>query len=286
MAGNTHAVFDDPDYALRVTAYDRAVGAIVSSLILLGLFVLGLFVIWLTGAARSSQTAVPITFQPIGEGGLPLGPEMEINTENPGQEEQLEDPELKDSLASVADVVASRLADLDNPLIADPESTERGGPKGDLVRSGGGGTGGTGVRRRWEIFFDKGNTLDTYARQLDYFGIELGVLLPGNKVQYVSGFSQPQPRVRIGPADAEKRFYLTWQRGDLQEADRELLARAGVDPGNRIILKFLPPEVEAKLAALERAYAAGRADRVSSTRFGIRSERGGYSFYVISQQYR
>lgn len=286
MAGNNHAVFDDPSYTLRVTAYDRAVGAIVSCLILLGLCVLGLFVIWLTGAARSPQTAVPITFQPIGEGGLPQGPEMEINTENPGQEEQLEDPELKDSLASVADVVASRLADLDNPLIADPESTERGGPKGELVRGGGGGTGGTGVRRRWEIFFDKGNTLETYARQLDYFGIELGVLLPGNKVQYVSGFSQPQPRVRIGPADAEKRFYLTWQRGDLQEADRELLVRAGVDPGNRIILKFLPPEVEAKLAALERAYAAGRADRVSSTRFGIRSEANGYSFYVISQQYR
>ncbi|MGQ9769403.1 MAG: hypothetical protein ACUVQG_02500 [Thermogutta sp.] len=253
-------------------------------LILLGFCVVALFIIWLTGQSWGTQTAVPVVLQPIGEGSLPLGSDLEINTENPGQEEELEQPELRDALASVADIVASRLADLDNPLFSDPESVEAGGPKGDLKR--GSGTGGNGVPRRWEIFFDKGNTIDTYAQQLDFFGIELGVLLPGNQVQYVSGFSQPRPQVRVGPADAEKRFYLTWQRGDLQQADRELLARAGINPGNRLILKFLPFEVEAKLVALERAYAAGRANEVSSTRFGIRREGNGFAFYVISQQYR
>jgi hypothetical protein len=257
---------------------------LVALLILLGFCVVALFIIWITGSSRSMQTAVPVVLQPIGEGDLPLGSDLDINTENPGQVEDLEQPQLRDALASVADIVASRLADLDNPLISDPDSVEAGGSKGELAR--GQGTGGTGIRRRWEIFFDKGNTIETYARQLDFFGIELGILLPGNQVQYVSGFSQPRPQVRVGPADAEKRFYLTWQRGDLQQADRELLARAGIDPGNRLILKFLPPEVEARLVALERAYASGRADQVSSTRFGIRREGNGFAFYVISQQYR
>ncbi len=274
----------DSSYGLRVTAFDRAVSMLLALLILLGLCVVGLFIIWITGRSSSVQTAVPVVLQPIGEGGPPLGSDLDINTENPGQLEDLEDPLLRDALASVADVVATRLADLDNPVLSDPDSVEAGGTKGQLAR--GSGTGGNGVRRRWEIFFDKGNTLENYARQLDYFGIELGILLPGNQVQYVSGFSQPRPRVRVGPADAEKRFYLTWQRGDLQQADRELLARAGIDAGNRLILKFLPPEVEARLAALERAYAAGRADQVSSTRFGIRREGNGFAFYVISQQYR
>jgi len=274
----------DSSYGLRVTAFDRAVSMLLALLILLGLCVIGLFIIWVTGRNSSAQTAVPIVLQPIGEGGLPLGSDLDINTENPGQLEDLEEPLLRDALASVADVVATRLADLDNPVLSDPDSVEAGGTKGELAR--GSGTGGNGVRRRWEIFFDKGNTLETYARQLDYFGIELGILLPGNQVQYVSGFSQPRPQVRVGPADAEKRFYLTWQRGELQQADRELLARAGIDAGNRLILKFLPPEVEARLAALERAYAGGRADQVSSTRFGIRREGNGFAFYVISQQYR
>jgi len=274
----------DSSYGLRVTAFDRAVSMLVALLILLGFCVVALFIIWITGSSRSTQTAVPVVLQPIGDGGLPLGSDLEINTENPGQVEDLEQPQLRDALASVADIVASRLADLDNPLISDPDSAEAGGSKGELAR--GQGTGGNGIRRRWEIFFDKGNTIETYAQQLDFFGIELGILLPGNQVQYVSGFSQPRPRVRVGPADAEKRFYLTWQRGDLQQADRELLARAGIDPGNRLILKFLPPEVEARLVALERAYASGRADQVSSTRFGIRREGNGFAFYVISQQYR
>jgi len=274
----------DSSYDLRVTAFDRAVSMLLALLILLGLCVVGLFVIWLTGRGQSAQTAVPVVLQPIGEGGMPSGSDLEINTENPGQQEDLEQPLLRDALASVSDIVATRLADLDNPLISDPDSVEASGSKGAPVR--GQGTGGNGIRRRWEIFFDKGNTIETYARQLDFFGIELGILLPGNQVQYVSGFTQPRPQVRIGPADAEKRFYLTWQRGDLQQADRELLARAGVDPGNRLILKFLPPEVEAKLAALERAYASGRADQISSTRFGIRREGNGFAFYVISQQYR
>lgn len=274
----------DSSYDLRVTAFDRAVSMLLALLILLGLCVVGLFVIWLTGRGQSAQTAVPVVLQPIGEGGMPSGSDLEINTENPGQQEELEQPLLRDALASVSDIVAARLADLDNPLISDPDSVEASGAKGAPVR--GQGTGGNGIRRRWEIFFDRGHTIETYARQLDFFGIELGILLPGNQVQYVSGFSQPRPRVRVGPADAEKRFYLTWQRGDLQQADRELLARAGIDPGNRLILKFLPPEVEAKLAALERAYASGRADQISSTRFGIRREGNGFAFYVISQQYR
>lgn len=274
----------DTSYSLRVTAFDRAVSMLAALLILLGFCVVALFIIWLTGRSWGTQTAVPVVLQPIGEGGLPLGSDLEINTENPGQIEDLEQPQLQDALASVADIVATRLVDLDNPLITDPNSTEVGGNKGDLRR--GQGSGGNGVPRRWEIFFDKGNTIDTYARQLDFFGIELGILLPGNQVQYVSGFSQPRPQVRVGPADAEKRFYLTWQRGDLQQADRELLARAGINPGNRLIVKFLPPEVEAKLAALERAYASGRANQVSSTRFGIRREGNGFAFYVISQQYR
>lgn len=284
MEVSRRQAWTDSSYGLRVTAFDRAVSMLVALLILLGFCVVALFIIWITGSSRSMQTAVPVVLQPIGEGDLPLGSDLDINTENPGQVEDLEQPQLRDALASVADIVASRLADLDNPLISDPDSVEAGGSKGELAR--GQGTGGTGIRRRWEIFFDKGNTIETYARQLDFFGIELGILLPGNQVQYVSGFSQPRPQVRVGPADAEKRFYLTWQRGDLQQADRELLARAGIDPGNRLILKFLPPEVEARLVALERAYASGRADQVSSTRFGIRREGNGFAFYVISQQYR
>jgi len=277
--------WEDAGYQLRVTAFDRAVGAVLSLLVVIGLCVVALIVIWWTGRSRGTQAAVPIQLQPVGTGGAPLGDDLQIETENPGQEEELEDPVLRDSLASVSDIVAAKLADLENPLISDPNSSERGGPKGNPVR-GGGGTGGSGTPRRWELMFDKGNTLDTYARQLDFFKIELGVLLPGNRVRYASQLSAPSPAVREGPAGAEKRFYLTWRQGELQEADRQLLAKAGVETGRHIILKFLPPELEAQLVALERAHAGARADQVYRTRFGIRPQGNGYAFYVMEQTYR
>lgn len=274
----------EADYSLRTSAFDRALSTVISLLVLLGIVVLLLAVIWFTGRTQANQTAVPIDLQPIGEGGAPMGDDLEIDTEL-GREEELQDPELKDSLATIADAVSNKLAMLDDPVLSDPNALEAGGRKGD-PRRGGGGTGGTGQPRRWEIMFDEGNTLETYARQLDYFNIELGLLLPDNRVQYVSNLSSAQPQVRTGPADEEKRFYLTWRQGELQEADRELLAKAGVSADGRLILKFLPPEVEAELAQLEQARAGDRADRVLRTRFGIRAQGGGFAFYVIDQAYR
>ena len=129
--------------------------------------------------------------------------------------------------------------------------------------------------RNWELHFLRGSTLENYARQLDHFNIELGVLLPGGRLAYAAGFSQPKPQSRNGPADAERRHYLTWRESESQQADRELLARAGVTSEGLVILKFLPPELEAQLADLEKQHAAGRpgADRQDLVRRPHRGRR-------------
>jgi len=112
------------------------------------------------------------------------------------------------------------------------------------------------------------------------------VLLPGNKVVYASNLAKAKPDVRTGPADQEKRYYLTWRRGGLQAADRELLGRAGVDTQNKIILKFLPPEVEAELARQEKVHAGSDAQRVRKTVFLVLPAGDGYTFKVTDQSFR
>ncbi len=139
--------------------------------------------------------------------------------------------------------------------------------------------------RNWELGFLKGITKEKYARQLDFFGIELAVVMPGNKLVYVRNFSKSKPQKHTGPADQEKRFYLTWRNGDLSRADAELLERAGVSPGDRVVLKILPANVEAKLAELEKEHAGDDSGDVSKTQFGIRAAGDGYEFYV-AEQYR
>jgi hypothetical protein len=184
--------------------------------------------------------------------------------------------------------VATQAALLDDPALTEEAISGRGGSTGDGRGLGrGSGPGGTGRRRRWEVRFPPGNTIESYGRQLDFFGIELGVLMPGNKVVYASSFSNRTPTRREGEADQEKRYYLTW-RGDtgLQQADRELLRRADIDPGRNLILKFISEELERRLLQLERNRAGNRANSVRTTYFGIRPKGRGYEFYVIDQTYR
>ncbi len=172
--------------------------------------------------------------------------------------------------------------------------------KGSLG-SGGGRNGGTGPgdgpgegdrpigcpappARHWEVLFSQ-NTLDGYAKQLDFFKIELGVLLPNSKIIYAYNFtkSKPDTRTVANSAASEKRYYLTWRSGEMQQADRDLLARAGIDAGDSLVAKFLPPEVEERLAELEKSYAGVDAKRIKKTRFGVRADGAGFTFFVLEQ---
>jgi len=220
-------------YQLNVTRYQRVSSMLLALVILLGVIVAMLFIIWLTGQFLLSQKAVPIELAELGEGTGPLGGGMELEAptqEEIGEETDLIEPQIEDRLAAVADAVGTRAASLVDPTLTEHARSGRGGgSSGDGRMPGTGSGSGEGQARQWEVRFPEGNTLAAYARRLDFFGIELGVLLPDNKVVYASNLAKAKPDVRTGPADEEKRYYLTWRRGELQAADRELLAKAGIE---------------------------------------------------------
>ena len=186
---------------------------------------------------------------------------------------------LRRALAVVADAADAKLALLDDSAQqvmrkahrywSDPRDAAEGGE--------------AGAARNWEIDFPKGIARDEYARQLDFFAIELAVILPNNQLQYASAFSKPKHTVRTAPTSEERRCYLTWQGGDLGRADRELLARAGIKAGSRVVVTILPRDVEAKLVELEKQAAGRDLDKVRRTRFGIHAAGNGYEFYVAEQ---
>ncbi len=191
-------------------------------------------------------------------------------------------PSAKERLDAALETVGLLTPGLNSPELL-REIASDGRPWGDLRLAE---TAGPSPWDRWEIRLLEGHTLETYAKQLDFFGIELGVLLPGGKVLYVFNLAQARPDTRVGDVGDEQRCYLTWQAGRLREADDELLTRAGVDPQGRVVLKFLPPAVQRKLAELERAEAGSAADRVEKTCFGVRAAESGYEFFVYEQTRR
>jgi len=258
-------------YRLKVSSYDQVSSMLLALVGLLGVVVTILLLVWLTSQIFLTQAAVPVELIELGNPDVPLSESMEL--EGPLDEEiEMQEPSAMDTLAAVADAVATNAALLDNPSLSNSENRGRGG-------GGGGGTRAEPARR-WEVFFE-GNSLEVYAKQLDSFGIELGVLMPGNEVRYASNLSKSKPDTRTGPADEEKRYYLTWRGGELQQADRELLSRAAIDSSGRIILKFLPPAVEATLQALEKRHQGSDPGRGQKTRFGIRPQGDGFAFFVI-----
>ncbi|MBN1590350.1 MAG: hypothetical protein JW888_12615 [Pirellulales bacterium] len=246
---------------------------LIALLILLGTLVSIMLIVWLTNQVWGSEKAVPVVMEEIGDQeDDPWGPGDDIEPPPP-METDLVEEELDEILDAVEDAMATRSAMLERGVSG--EGTGKGG--------GGTGRGRKGARRKWELRFDKGNTLEAYARQLDYFKIELGILQEDDQLLYISKLSQPRPVTRKGPREAEKRYRFTWTQGSLERADRDLLTRANIDVGRKVIYKFLPPPLYQQLAVMEKD--AARGQKVRSTLFGIKSDGDGYQFYVMRQSF-
>ena len=194
---------------------------------------------------------------------------------------------ISQRLLAIAASATARAAVLDDPALvraAPLHGTRATSPS----RSAGEETAGGGAPadRAWELKFPRGNTIEIYAHILDFFGIELGVLQPDGTLIYASGLAKPKPDLHTGPASQEHRCYLTWSRGNLADADRQFLARAGVDSRDKVVLKLLRPELEALLAGMEKDHAGGKVDLLEKTRFGIRRKSDGYDIFVLEQTYK
>lgn len=287
-----------PQCNLKVSLYDRASALLVALVMLTGFFVAVMFMIWLT-ADRTRVTRTWDEFHYLGASPAvvePMGRRVDLS--EPGEEEwdELQEPELEASLASVVDVISSLESRLDT-LFADASPAIRSGyaiGNEDGRRPGGtpGAKDSVGVNAvprwdRWRIKYQT-DSLYAYARQLDHFDIELGVAGGGRRlVDYAAQLSRPRPERRQGPGDEEKRLYFSWEQGRLKQFDRRLLTKAGVRSRGRVLLQFLPKPLENRLAALERAYADGAdVSRIEQTVFGVRRVGSGYDFYVDSMRLR
>ena len=276
---------------LKRSAYERVASMLLSLLILFGVIVVILLVTKLTMRVFAKQTAVPVELQEVGtgEGEGPAGGGSGTDPNPPPPEETASlEPPVESPLNAISNVISTQESMLADPTMWDDRP--RTGYGHGIGRGIGDGIGdGTGGRpRHWEVLFPPGNTLNAYGRQLDYFGIELAVLMPEGKVLYAYNFSKPKPDTRVGARDAERRYYLTWRRGrdQLVAADRDLLKRAGIAAEDKLILKFLPPKLEALLAAVERQRADQRGEKkIRKTVFEIRAQGSGYTFVVSDQIY-
>ena len=142
-------------------------------------------------------------------------------------------------------------------------------------------------RSEWEIVFPDDITTEEYARQIDYFKIEIAAVAKNGKIDYISEVTRPKPKRHAGHESTDYRLRIGWKKGNLHAADRRLLGKAGVNSDNKALWHYFPIQAQSQLADLEKAYAGRDAnDNIVRTRFEIRpreKDDDAYEFVVIEQ---
>jgi hypothetical protein len=277
-----------------VSRYDMVSGLLLAAIVFVGFLTTMMFLIWLSSQIFWVAPAVPVmVLEDVGGGGsgstLGSGPQ---DFEEPSPEELQEieeEPITEESILAITSVVSTEVNELDalegDTSIGQGEGTGTGDGRGP--GPGGPGTSdGIPAWERWEVRMTAKN-LDEYARQLDFFKVELGVAGGGNpNVEYISNLAAAKPTVRIGNPKDEKRLNFLHRTGELRAADRQLAAKAGVQTDGRVVFQFYAPETYTNLLTLENIrMGSRRIKEVRKTIFGVRGTAGRYEFHVIDQQY-
>lgn len=279
------------DSSLRVSTYEQFASLLVSVLILLGAAVLAMLLVVLTMRAFATTKSLPVVMvdEAFGRGENEAGTARDAQNSQVDELDEFFPPEMTEQIESVSNVVSADMTMLEN-LDSQLANFGSGAGQGDSRPAGPMGEGSGDVVPRWErwqVRFASAD-LDAYAKQLDFFKIELAAIGGGkDTVDYAAGLSLAQPARRSGKSADEKRLYMTWRTGELIEADKSLLAKAGIDTVGRVVLQLYSPETEALLAALEQKHAGDKNLKdIKRTVFGVRGQANNYEFYVISQEYR
>jgi hypothetical protein len=263
----------------------------LATLIVLGFVTLMMFLVWLSNRLFVVTRAVPVTvLEDVGGGGSGqvVGGEQQFEEPSPEEVRELQEAPVERSIESIASLLAAKAQDLDAVEGSQSLGAGKGEGTGEGSDAGPGGPGkGEGIPayERWEIRLEVTN-LQEYAKQLDFFKVELGVAGGGDPtVTYISNVSTAKPAVRVGDPKDERRLRFLHRSGELREADRQLAAKAGVKTEGRIVFHFYNDEVYRALLALEaERKGARRLADVRRTVFGVRPLRGRFEFYVIDQQ--
>ena len=288
-----------PVPVMRTTQYDKASAGMLATVAGLLGFTALLVAIWFTNRLPSAPEPVPIEIVEMPGGYEDGEPDETLELESP--EEEVPDPaiaettddqsQIQEMLETIVELSDSASQQVEMVIQSDAaaNSGKVGSASGTGKRPlgmGGGGKGGFPREQRWMIKFDDGD-LDTYAKQLDFFKIELGALFPDGRLVFIKDMSKSKPSKReVKTGKGEDRLYMTWRGGTRKQADAALFKKAGIpNAQNAMLMHFYAPETEQLLARTEVAYRNRKSAEIRRTYFNVRKDGAGFKFVVTSQSY-
>ncbi|WP_149497765.1 hypothetical protein [Roseiconus lacunae] len=272
------------DHPMSVNWFDSVTACLTAIIVLLSCGTLIVLVLWLCTKALPTRMTTEVR-STVSSASMGVN-ESEFELPSIGEVSFLLEPSFEQTLRSVAAIPTS--SDKRDATIGDIDFARV------ISRSSGPDVNASPAIERWQrwvLRFDSKNR-DDYARQLDYFGIELGVFGGGQAgIESVAQLSKMPIRNFNSHPESETRLYFSWeQKSPFQVFDRDILNRAGVSTTGRNVVRFLPASLEEELLKLERSHcrkhSARVPDSIVKTVFECRKFGNTYRFEVIDQFYR
>ncbi|MCA9082089.1 MAG: hypothetical protein KDA58_16120 [Planctomycetaceae bacterium] len=281
---------------MKVTPYDKLSSWMIAIVFGLGLLTLAAVMYWWEVAPEKTEFLVPMEMVESPGGFEDGAPDETLKIESPEDpdpnptttEEVLDPSEVTETVEQVVQF-SDKATEQAQDVMA--QATEPSGNPGSADGTGrrglgnGPGQGGVPAEQRWFIQYADQASLDEYAKQLDFFGIEMGALLKGGQLSYMTGMSG-SPKTRTATSGkGESRLYMTWQGGTRREADEKLFQKASINARGAVLFHFYPKQTEQMLLQLEYNYAKRSAKEIRRTYFVVVKKGNGYAFVVTRQTY-
>lgn len=276
---------------LKLTAFDMLGAGMISFVFGLILVVIAIIIWWATTRPPKFDSLVIMEMVNVGgeEDGVPDETLQLESPEDPNDnpsptEEVLEEAELTDFVEDIIE-----LADVATQQVNAIPVSQPGTP-GSAVGTGrkhlGNGPGNAiSNEERWFIRYSDKTSVANYAKQLDYFGIEMGALVPSGQLILMTNMSKTPKKTVKTSGKGEKRLYMTWQAGNRKAADEALFKNINVDVADAILFHFYPRKTEQLLLQTEFNYAKRKASEIRRTYFVVAKKGSGYQFIVTKQTY-
>ena len=283
---------------MGTTGFDKVSSWMISAVAFLAGLTVLLIIIWLTNRLPPPPEPVPIEIVDLPGGFEDGNPDETPELESP--EEEIPDPaiqETQDEQAEISEMLETVVELSDSAsqqveMVISSDASANSGKVGSASGTGGRplgsgpGKGGFPRDQRWFIKFND-SSVDEYAKQLDFFKIELGALfLQDGRLIMIKNLSGRTPAKRVlRTGKGEERLYMTWRGGKRKDADIALFKKAGEDATGARLMHFYDPETEELLARTEIAYRNRKPTEIRRTYFNVRKDGAGYKFVVTSQSY-
>ncbi len=286
-----------PTPVLKINAYDRLSSGMIAGVFGLIFLVIAAIIYWADVVPAREEFLVPMEMVELSGGQEDGSPDETLKIESPEEEipnpspteEVLEEQEITEVVDNVVELADQATTQATQVMAQTSEATGTPGSAsgtGGAPLGSGKGEGGIPNEQRWFISYSDKSSIEEYAKQLDFFGLEMGALLPSGKLALMTKMSAGSPTVNYKTSGkGETRLYMTWQGGSRKEADEKLFKKGSVDASGAVLFHFYPKDTEQLLLKMEFDYAKKKASEIRRTYFVVVKQGSGYAFVVTRQTY-